>query len=346
MLSKYTIFSLLAASSSLLPSLASAKDPVLVPWSQDPKQCYPTYACAADCAQAYQTLCAQITSPQKAANPLKLDAQRVVVKSCLAYYHLGSVSAGKPNAPFANAAACEQAFANIVTTTSVIYSDPKIDPQKCGRPAGAMGYDEDGARTATPLYALMPANGNPNCFKRIGDTSPITPANQLADGSTLKTCPRSTSKRTDVAIRDAAADDVSGWNIVKCGTEDILTLTACTATCITSVLATSWITGFFAVIAGLGCVGLCDVVAVKVADNCMESSGGDLFHNFFDWTKKRDLEPLTLGGRLRDLETRAPAGTGNDCLRLQTWNVCDQTTQNALLKNAGCETVGGNVIHF
>lgn len=244
MFTKYSIISLLAAFSSLLPCLATAAaaagSPILVPWSTDPKQCFPTYTCAADCREAYKTLCAQVTAHDKPkADPLKLDAQRVVVKSCLAYYHLGSNS-GTSNKPFGSATACEAAFGEIITETFV--DDPKNDPMRCGRPAGAVGYDANGNRTATPLYALMPSNGNPNCFKQAGDTSPIPDIEKLRDGSMLKTCPRSTSKRTDLAVRQTPASEApSGSSLIKCGTEDLLTLTGCTATCIVTVLSTSWL---------------------------------------------------------------------------------------------------------
>ncbi|KAI9696219.1 MAG: hypothetical protein M1836_005772 [Candelina mexicana] len=342
MLSKYNILAFLAASSSLLPSLAAAADPVLVPWSKDPKQCFPTYACATDCAAAYKTLCAQVTANKKPRDDhLKLDAQRVVSKSCLAYYHLGSTS-GKSHTPFANAAACEAAFAKIVSDTFV--NDPKNDPQKCGRPAGAMGYDATGARTATPLFAIMPANGNPNCFRKAGDTSPIPSQSQLPDGTEFKTCQRSTSKRTDLAVRDEPIQDVPGLSILKCAAEDVVTLTACSATCVMTVMTTSWLTGPFAVIAGLGCVGLCDVVANKVADNCLEAEGGDLFKNFFDWSKKRAVEPLTIGAKVRALGERADE-TSNKCLRAGVWNICDGASENALMKNLGCATTGGGVIN-
>ncbi|KAI9727232.1 MAG: hypothetical protein M1835_003735, partial [Candelina submexicana] len=82
------------------------------------------------------------------------------------------------------------------------------------------------------------------------------------------------------------------------------------------------LTGPFAVIAGLGCIGLCDVVAVKVADNCLKAEGGDLLKNYFDWSKKRAVEPLIIGARVRALGERADEMT-NKCLRAGVWNLCD-----------------------
>lgn len=238
MLSKFNVFSVLVATSSLLPSLATAADPivadkaepksVMIPWSKDPVQCLPTQSCANDCAKAYKDLCDKVTAKnQPVGDPMKLDVQRFVSGSCLAYYHL---NLAQTNKPFADSASCQRAFADIVTKSQT--------PEPCGHIAGVMGFDASGKRLASPLYALMPAKGNPNCFKAAGDNTPVPAHDQLPDGSTLKTCPVSTSKRRDLVVRQ---DAPSGINVLKCGAEDAVVLTGCSAVCIMTVMSTAWL---------------------------------------------------------------------------------------------------------
>lgn len=77
------------------------------------------------------------------------------------------------------------------------------------------------------------------------------------------------------------------------------------------------------------------MVAVKVADNCMESEGGDLFKNYFDWSRKRDSMNLKLAARADAFENKAEDTTAK-CLRLNAWSVCDGPSQDALSKDLGC----------
>ena len=107
---------------------------------------------------------------------------------------------------------------------------------------GALGYDTAHNRTHDPLYAVYPADGNANCFKAPGDTSPVLAPNQMPDGSTLPTCPVGTSRRRRALEvlegRDQAETEDDG--VVKCIIEDGIWGLSCNAVCLATVTASTW----------------------------------------------------------------------------------------------------------
>ena len=99
---------------------------------------------------------------------------------------------------------------------------------------GAIGYDEHGNQTGSPLYVVMPTNGNGNCLKAPNDKSPVLAPDQLPNGQTLDTtCLRSSSRRKRVAAGQPPLDDACS---AKLGLQDL----ACSATCALSVMTTGF----------------------------------------------------------------------------------------------------------
>lgn len=105
-----------------------------------------------------------------------------------------------------------------------------------------MGYNAAKVRTDDPLYAIFPKDGNANCFKAMGDTSPVLEVDALPNGGTLATCPVSTSRRRrtlDVLEgRDRAENDDDG--ATECIIEDWVWGFTCTGVCLAVVTTTSW----------------------------------------------------------------------------------------------------------
>lgn len=141
---------------------ASLSPPVLYTWSTDPV--CKTTGKQSDCETAYQTLCAR---------PDLTTSDNTTVGDCTAFYQYDAGNL------VPTAATCTAAYEKIL--------DASIG-------GGAWGYNADETRTDFPLYAVYPKDGNGNCFKAAGDTSPVLAMDALPGGGTLPTCPVSSSR--------------------------------------------------------------------------------------------------------------------------------------------------------
>ena len=184
--------------------------PVLYSWSTDPV--CTTTAKKADCATAYAEICAHATFTQ---------STNVTVGDCTALYWY---DAGN-NIP--TAAECTATYEQILATSI----------------GGALGYNNAKHRTNDPLYAVYPADGNANCFKAPGDTSPVLAPNEMPGGGMLSTCPVSTSRRRralDALERRGDAENGDDDGIVRCMIEEGIWGVECNLVCMATVTASSW----------------------------------------------------------------------------------------------------------
>ena len=189
------------------PSLSLFPKPVLYSWSTDPA-CQTT-ATKADCATAYEALCAR---------PDLSVSDNTTVGDCTAFYWYDKGN----NLP--TAAECTAAYSQILTASI----------------GGVSGYNADKNRTNDPLYAIYPKDGNANCFKATGDTSPVLARDVLPGGGKLATCPISSSRRRR-ALAMLEGRDEEDDGVVKCIVEDGVWALSCTAVCLATVVTTSWL---------------------------------------------------------------------------------------------------------
>ena len=188
---------------------------VLYTWSTDP-QCSTT-ALKIDCASAYTSLCAR----GRAAFTMSAN---VTVGDCTAFYWYDA------NNTIPSTAQCNAAYERILIASI----------------GGALGYDANQKRTTDPLYAVYPSDGNANCFKAQGDSSPVLAPDALPGGGTLPTCPVSSSRRRRRAVLDklerrqevGLVGESDG--VVGCAIEDGAWAITCTAVCLATVTAASW----------------------------------------------------------------------------------------------------------
>lgn len=180
----------------------SLSPPVLYSWSTDP--ICTTTAKQSDCETAYKALCAR--------TDLTIS-DNTTVGDCTAFYQYDAGNL----AP--TAATCIAAYTKILATSI----------------GGAWGYNANQTRTDFPLYAVYPKDGNGNCFKAAGDTSPVLAVDALPGGGTLPTCPVSSSRRRR-ELESGDGDD----GLVECIVEDGVWGIACTAVCLATVTTTTW----------------------------------------------------------------------------------------------------------
>ena len=182
---------------------------VLYSWSTQP--ICTTTASITDCTTAYAALCARENLGV---------SDNTTVGDCTAFYWF---DAGNT---IPTPAECTAAYTQILATSI----------------GGALGYNAAKNRTNDPLYAIYPEDGNANCFKAAGDTSPVLAVNALPNGKTLATCPVSTSRRRRalgvLEGRDQTEDEDDG--VIECVMEDGVWGIACTAVCMATVTTTSW----------------------------------------------------------------------------------------------------------
>ena len=192
------------------PSLSLVSSPVLYSWSTDP--ICKTTATKPDCLTAYAALCA---------GPNLGVSNNKTVGDCTAFYWFD------PGNTIPTATECTAAYEKILAASI----------------GGAWGYDAAKNRTNDPLYAVYPKDGNANCFKAAGDTSPVLAPNALPGGVTVPTCPASTSRRRRALValegRDEAGTEDDG--VVRCAIEDGVWGVSCTLICLATVTAASWL---------------------------------------------------------------------------------------------------------
>ncbi|KAL8721248.1 MAG: hypothetical protein Q9225_002025 [Loekoesia sp. 1 TL-2023] len=172
-----------APSTTAAPQLSDATSPnptVFYRWSSDPT-CV-SKACIADCRAAANAVC---SSPDLA------TTQNATVGDCTAFYwyDAGNTVATKES--------CISAY-------NYINDAAKPGSDGCGGTVGgALGYDKNGDRTIDPLFAVYPRDGNANCFKAPGDTSPVKARDELPNGKkiSLDQCLAVTSRRRRSALQ-------------------------------------------------------------------------------------------------------------------------------------------------
>ncbi len=186
--------------------LSPYPDSVLYSWSTEPV--CTTTAKKTDCKLASASLCAR--------TDLTLTAN-TTVGDCTAFYWYDTGNT------IPTAAECTAAYQQVLATSI----------------GGALGYNAAKNRTNDPLYAVYPKDGNANCFKAAGDMSPVLGMDALPGGGTLPTCPASTSRRRRaLESRDQAGTEDDG--VIRCSIEDGLWTGTCSATCLVTVTATTW----------------------------------------------------------------------------------------------------------
>ena len=186
-------------------------------WSNDPTQCKTT-TCTSDCQSAAQKLCS-------IPNGLS-TTQSVTVGTCTAFYWIDTGNT------LPSVSDCNAAF----TTITGPASTPGSSGDCPGYVGGVLGYDAGGKRTNDPLYMVSPNEGNGNCFKAPGDTSPVLGKDELPNGQTLGTCPVSSSKR---GLKDTALEKRDGAD-VKCGLESAFVGSPCTTMGLITVTTAGW----------------------------------------------------------------------------------------------------------
>ena len=192
---------------ALLPPYPSS---VLYSWSTEPV--CTTAVKKADCTTAYAALCAR-------SNLTVSDSINVGNCTAFFWYDAGNTIPTR--------AECTAAYEQILATSI----------------GGALGYNAAQNRTGDPLYAIYPSHGNANCFKATGDTSPVLAPNALPDGSTLATCPASTSRRRRAleVLEGRDQDETEDDGVIKCAIEDGVWGFGCTFVCLGIVTTTSWV---------------------------------------------------------------------------------------------------------
>ena len=204
-----SLFHLINAIPTVSPLSPPYPDSVLYSWSTE--SICTTTASLTDCTAAYATLCAR-------ANLSISD--NTTVGGCTAFYWYDADNT------IPTAAQCTAAYTQLLATSI----------------GGALGYNAAEKRTNDPLYAIFPKDGNANCFKAAGDTSPVLAADALPNGKRLATCPVSSSRRRRAPKvlegRDQAETEDDG--VMECIFEDGVWGFACTGVCLAAVAATSW----------------------------------------------------------------------------------------------------------
>lgn len=182
---------------------------ILYSWSTE--SVCTTTARKSDCTTAFASLCAR--------EDLGVSGN-TTVGDCTALYWYDTGNT-KPTA-----AECTAAYTQILTASI----------------GGALGYNASNVRTNDPLYAIYPKDGNANCLKAAGDTSPVMAMNALPGGGTLPTCPVSTSRRRRALELLEGRGQTNGEDdgVIGCVIEDGVWGLGCTAVCLTTVTAASW----------------------------------------------------------------------------------------------------------
>ena len=217
---------------------------------------------------------------------------------------------------------------------------------------GALGYDAAGNRTNDPLYAIYPKDGNANCFKATGDTSPVLAPDAFPGGGTLPTCPVGTSRRRR-ALAVLEGRDQGGANdgLVECAIEDGVFGSACTVICLATVTTASWLyvspsndrrnpkllmtddiffpksTGPFAVAGWLACLGGCSATGTKLYNNCQKAKGN---------TNPDDLIPLSPFGK-REGGEGGVIKLSDPCHNIKQWTFQCPAQETGLLSTYRCQ---------
>lgn len=210
---------LLPALITALPQITDATSPnptVFHSWSGDPA-CN-SKACVTDCASAAAAVCD---------SPLT-SSLNVTVNDCTAFYwyNIGNTVPTKES--------CYAAYTYINDAGA-----KGAGPGGCGGTVGgALGYDASKKRTKDPLFALYPKDGNGNCFKAPGDTSPPTPKDEFTTGAKLSmdSCPDATARRRRSALQRLEGRETEGECIIEIAAWNA----GCTAVCLEWVTATAW----------------------------------------------------------------------------------------------------------
>ena len=199
------------ASAPSTHSTTPSPDSVLYTWSNDPS-CQST-ATAFDCHTAAAQVCVKNLRTSTSAS----------VRGCTAWYWYDVNN----TVPIRDQ--CTKAFSSILASGI----------------GGALGYDALERRTKDPIYAVFPANGNGNCFKKPEDTSPPLPINEFPNGKILSTCPTSSSKRQDTQLLEDRQSSSANGSVKEaqsdCRIEKRIWGYSCSAICLTSVVTTSWV---------------------------------------------------------------------------------------------------------
>ena len=196
-----------AIPTAILPS--PYPETILYSWSTEP--ICTTTASISDCTTAFASLCARVDLGV---------SDNATVGDCTALYWYDTGNT-KPTA-----AECTAAYTQILTASI----------------GGALGYNVSKSRTNDPLYAIYPKDGNANCLKAAGDTSPVLAMDALPGGGTLPTCPVSTSRRRRALELLEGRNQADGEDdgVIECVVEEVGWGLGCTAVCLATVTATSW----------------------------------------------------------------------------------------------------------
>ncbi|KAF6224425.1 hypothetical protein HO133_011002 [Letharia lupina] len=268
---------------------------VLYSWSTEPV--CTTTASETDCTTAYAALCARAELGV---------SDNTTVGDCTAFYWY---DAGNT---IPTAAECTAAYTQILAVSI----------------GGALGYNVEKSRTNDPLYAIYPKDGNANCFKAAGDTSPVLAVDALPNGGgTLTTCPVSTSRRRRAIEvlegRDQFEPENQNDGVIECAIEDGVWNALCTGVCLAAVTSTSWITGPFVVAGWLACLGGCGATASKEFNNCQKAKGN---------TDPDELLPLNPFGKRQEATE-----SSNPCVNIKNWSYQCPTQETELLSVYSCQ---------
>ena len=177
------------------PAPSSSSAPVFYNWSTSP-------LCASnttkpDCTSAVAAVCA---------NQNLTQSIKKTQGGCTAWYW---VDAGNT---IPTAAECTASYSQVLASSNAF---------------GAVGYNAAQTRTNDPLYAVYPSNGNGNCFKAMGDTSPVLPMDALPNGN--------------ASLAECGAKTKRDLGVAKCFIEDGAWQIFCNGVCMAQVAATSWL---------------------------------------------------------------------------------------------------------
>ncbi|MCJ1337993.1 hypothetical protein MMC09_003277 [Bachmanniomyces sp. S44760] len=187
---------------------------VLYEWSADPK-CTDANTCVTDCKQAFAAICQS--------KDLSVPTN-ITVNDCTAFYWIDSGNVVPTSLE------CTAQYTQIVSAA-------KPGADGCGGTiGGALGYTTSANRTNTPIYALYPTDGNANCFKAPGDSSPVLAPNVLPNGAVLDTCPADSSRRRALSRLESR-----DFTTAECFIEDAAWGAACTGVCMATVTSTAWL---------------------------------------------------------------------------------------------------------
>ncbi|KAL8804214.1 MAG: hypothetical protein Q9223_005889 [Gallowayella weberi] len=250
----------------------SANPTVFWPWSSDPACVSSPTACKANCTDAVKSLCAK---------DLKEENLTETVGECTVHYmrEIGNTIPTYDQ--------CYSAFA-------YINDAGKPGPDGCGGTfGGALGWDKNDNRTIDPIFAIYPTNGNGNCFKRLGDTSPPLAQDTLPNGAKIPigSCPSATGRRRRDALQTfekkhdiQSRDD----NMIKCFVEDTLWTAGCNVGCVDMAVITGSFFGLLASPLWLTCFGACTKSGWDVFKRCYHEEPGKLKPRAKPATKPHD----------------------------------------------------------